>query len=331
MIPHPAHQPPGPARLFRSGGPGTAALAEHVLATGHGTWWTDRAERPRAIAVTCGDHALLAGDPTALTPADLAPLAGRRVEAPERFLPVLAAAFDRLHPRHRMLYIHRAAGVPPRLPRGVTVRRLRPEDGPVLAAAAPATARLHASWGGPAALAASGYGWAAFRKDRVLAMACTRFTGTRYEDVACTTTPDGRRQHLSLACVQGLVADVTARGRTATWSCAGDNRAGRLLAWTAGFRLAREYVQHATGPVPVSGDPPTAPDARVDGASAGAAVGWRDSSIQPPLLRLNDRWLAAGPCAERTLEVSELAAVSAASACAPRLRARASRNLRLRS
>ncbi|UFQ19967.1 MULTISPECIES: GNAT family N-acetyltransferase [Streptomyces] len=252
MIPHPAHRPPALARLLRIGGPGTSALAEHVLATGHGAWWTDRAEDPRVIAVTCGDHALLAGDPTALTSADLAPLAGHRVEAPERFLPALAAALGRLHSQARMLYIHRAAGVPPRLARRVTVRRIRPEDGPALAAAAPATAWIHASWGGPAALAASGYGWAAFHRDRVLAMACTHFTGTRYEDVACPSNPDGRRQHLSLACVQGLIADVTARGRTATWSCAGDHRASRLLAWTAGFRLADEYVHHTTEPVPVS-------------------------------------------------------------------------------
>src|SRR5215475_6595458 len=75
----------------------------------------------------------------------------------------------------------------------------------------------------------------------------------------------------------------------------------------------------------------TAREARLDSASAGEAVRSRDSPTQPPLLRLNDRWLAAGPCAERTFDASDLAAISAASACAPRLRARASRNLRLRS
>ncbi|MFJ6353221.1 GNAT family N-acetyltransferase [Streptomyces sp. NPDC054835] len=252
MIPHPAHQPPACARVFPVGGPGTAALAEHVLATGHGTWWTDRTERPRVIAVTCGDHALLAGDPTALTPTDLAPLTGHCVEASDRFLPVLGAAFDRLHPWDRMLYMHHAAGAPPRVPRAVTVRRLTSEDGPALAALDPSMSWIHATWGGPAGLAASGQGWAAFRKGRVLALACTRFTGSRYEDVACATDPSERRQHLALACVQGLTADITARGRTATWSCSRDNRASRLLAWTAGFRLVREYVHHTTGPIAVS-------------------------------------------------------------------------------
>lgn len=252
MIPHPAHQPPACARVFPVGGPGTAAVAEHVLATGHGTWWTDRAEHPRAIAVTCGDHALLAGDPTALTPADLTPLAGRCVDASDRFLPVLGAAFDRLHPWDRMLYVHQAAGTPPRVPRAVTVRRLRPEDGQALAAMDPSMNWIHTTWGGPGGLAASGQGWAAFRRGRVLALACTRFTGSRYEDLACATDPSERRQHLALVCVQGLTGDVTARGRTATWSCSRDNRASRLLAWTAGFRLVREYVHHTTGSVAVS-------------------------------------------------------------------------------
>ncbi|MEV7279322.1 GNAT family N-acetyltransferase [Streptomyces sp. NPDC093111] len=253
MIPHPAHQPPASARAFPVGAPGTATLAEHVLAGGHGTWWTDRAERPRVVAVTSGRHALLAGDPTALAPADLAPLAGHRVEASARFLPVLAAAFDLLQPWDRMLYVQRADAAPARVPRGTTVRRLRAEDGPSLACAGLALGRTFASWGGPEGLARSGHGWAAFRKDRVLAVACSRFAGSRYEDVACATDPGERRQHLALACVAGLSGDIAARGRTATWSCSRENRASRLLAWTAGFRLLREYVHHTTGPAAVSG------------------------------------------------------------------------------
>ncbi|MFD0369835.1 hypothetical protein [Streptomyces sp. NPDC127114] len=44
---------------------------------------------------------------------------------------------------------------------------------------------------------------------------------------------------------------LAARGRAATWSCSPDDRAGRLLAWTSGFRLVREYVHHTTGPMAV--------------------------------------------------------------------------------
>ncbi|GAA3903713.1 hypothetical protein GCM10022244_12380 [Streptomyces gulbargensis] len=253
MIPHPAHQPPASARAFPVGAPGSATLPEHVLATGHGTWWTDRAVRPRAIAVTNGRHALLAGDPTALAPADLAPLAGHCVEASARFLPVLAAAFDLMHPWDRMLYVQRADAAVAPVPRGTTVRRLHAEDGPALASAGLTLGVDFTTWGGPEGLARSGHGWAAFRKNRVLAVAWSRFAGSRYEDVACATDPGERRQHLALACIAGLTTDIAARGRTATWSCSRENRASRLLAWTAGFRLLHEYVHHTTGPVSVSG------------------------------------------------------------------------------
>ncbi|MFG2430760.1 GNAT family N-acetyltransferase [Streptomyces sp. NPDC048590] len=249
MIPHPSHRPPASARVFLTGAPGTAALAEHVLSTGHGRWWTDRADRPRVVAVTCGGHALLAGDPSAIAPDELSPLARHRIETPGRFVPVLGAAFERLVPCERMLYVHRGPAIAPRLPRGVTVRRITPEDASALAAPAPAMALIHESWDGPGALAASGLGWIATRRGRVLAVACSRFVGSRYEDVVCVTAPDERRQHLALACVTGLTADIAARGHRAGWSCSRDNRPSRLLAWTAGFRLTREYVHHVAGPV----------------------------------------------------------------------------------
>ncbi|MGW0364650.1 GNAT family N-acetyltransferase [Streptomyces sp. NPDC002990] len=161
--------------------------------------------------------------------------------------PYLASAFDRVVPGERMLYVHRVPVALPRVPRGVTVRRLTREDAPALAALRPENAWIHTSWGGPAGLAASGYGWAAFARGTVLAVACGYFRGSAYEDIAVVTVPDRRRERLALACVAGLAADVRARGRTASWCCSRDDRPGRLLAWTAGFRLSREYVHHVTG------------------------------------------------------------------------------------
>ncbi|MFF2808195.1 GNAT family N-acetyltransferase [Streptomyces sp. NPDC058000] len=130
----------------------------------------------------------------------------------------------------------------------MTVRRLTPADAPALATLGAESAWIHASWGGPAGLAASGHGWAAFEKDRVLAMACTYFRGSAYEDVACLTVPEHRRQHLALGCVTALCQDIAARGHTPSWTCSRDNRPSRLLAWTAGFRLEHEYVHYRTGP-----------------------------------------------------------------------------------
>ncbi|MEU9716851.1 GNAT family N-acetyltransferase [Streptomyces sp. NPDC047976] len=240
---------PALSRWFPTGSPGTGALAEHVLTTGRGVWWADRPARPRVLAVTCGDHTLLRGDPGALAPDALSRFAGQYVQAPARFRPLLGSAFERVTPWERMLYVHQAQAPEslPRTPRGVTVRRLTPEDGPALACLPPENAWICASWGGPVGLSASGHGWAAFTKGRILSVACTYFLGSAYEDVAVVTVPDRRRERLALACVAHLTADVRARGHTASWCCSRDNRPSRLLAWTAGFRLTREYVHHSTG------------------------------------------------------------------------------------
>ncbi len=85
------------------------------------------------------------------------------------------------------------------------------------------------------------------------AVARTWFVGSRYEEVVCATGPGERRQHLGSACLAGLTADITARGHTATRICSRDDRASRLLAWTGGFRLVREYMDHTAGSLPVSG------------------------------------------------------------------------------
>ncbi|MER6046055.1 GNAT family N-acetyltransferase [Streptomyces sp. NPDC001793] len=232
---------------FAAGPPGTTALAEHTLTSGAGRWWADRPVDPRTIAVACASHLLLRGEPTALAPLALAPFAAHHVQAPARFLPLLASAFDRLVPWERMGYVHRVPVACPHPPRGVTVRRLTPDDAPAIAALGTESAWIHTSWGGPAGLSASGHGWAAFDRHRVLALACTYFRGSRYEDIACLTVPEHRRQRLALACVTALCRDIAARGHTPSWTCSRDNRPSRLLAWTAGFRLEHEYVHHLTG------------------------------------------------------------------------------------
>ncbi|WP_347240036.1 GNAT family N-acetyltransferase [Streptomyces lydicus] len=166
--------------------------------------------------------------------------------------------------------MHQVPVAAPCPPRGVTVRRLVPEDAAALAALAPDTAWVHASWGGPAGLAASGLGWAAFGKDEILAVACTYFHGTAYEDIACYTDPAHRRRRLALACVTALCQDVAGRGRTPSWTCSRDNRPSRLLAWTAGFRLAHEYVHYLTGQPARCGPVPDSPS---DHPAAAAAPG----------------------------------------------------------
>lgn len=95
---------------------------------------------------------------------------------------------------------------------------------------------------------AAGLCWGAFHRGRALSLACTYILGSRYEDVAALADPGHRRQHLALDWVTALCHDIASRGRTASWTCSRDNRPSRLLAWSAGFRLTREYVHYATGP-----------------------------------------------------------------------------------
>ncbi|MFE7313443.1 GNAT family N-acetyltransferase [Streptomyces sp. NPDC057555] len=241
------HQLPGLAARFADGPPGATALSHHALISGAGRWWVDRVHAPRAVAVSCADHVLFRGDPTALAPLSLAGFAAHYVQAPARFLPLLGSSFDLLVPWERMVYLHRVPVAVPRTPRGVKVRRLVPQDAEALSALDANNSWIHASWGGPAGLAASGHGWGAFHAGRVLAVACTYFRGTTYEDIACVTLPEHRRQRLALACVTALCRDIAARGHTPSWTCSRDNRASRLLAWTAGFRLTDEYVHYVTG------------------------------------------------------------------------------------
>ncbi|WP_308072246.1 GNAT family N-acetyltransferase [Streptomyces bambusae] len=146
-----------------------------------------------------------------------------------------------------MVYVHHAPALPARPPRGTTVRRLTAEDADALADLGPQAAWIHGTWGGPHALAASGAAWGAFHRGRLRAVACTYVLGSRHEDLAVFADPGHRRQHLALACVNALCADIAARGRTPSWTCSRDNKPSRLLAWRAGFRLRHEYVHYCTG------------------------------------------------------------------------------------
>ncbi|MEU4147437.1 GNAT family N-acetyltransferase [Streptomyces parvulus] len=247
MIELAPHHLPALADWFPTGGPGSEVVAQHVLTTGVGSWWADRKDRPRLLAASCADHVVLRGSAEALAPEDLAPLAGTRVDAPDGFLPSLSAAFDQLTPWKRMVWTLQATPQPFTAPRGTTVRRLEPADTDAVHDLGPDAAWLAASWGGPLGLAVSGHAWAAFdRRQRITAVSCTYFRGTSHEEVAAYTTST-RGHRLALACVIALCADIRARGHTPSWNCSVHNRASRLLAWFAGFRLVRGYVHYAVG------------------------------------------------------------------------------------
>ncbi|MEV7416538.1 GNAT family N-acetyltransferase [Streptomyces sp. NPDC089919] len=247
MINLPTRRLPALVRWFPAGPPGSAALTEHVLSTDKGRWWADRAVRPRAIAVECGDHVLLRGEPDALVPADLARFAGCTIEAPEPFRPLIAASFEPVRPWQRIVYVKRSATPPARPPHEVTVRRLTGRDGRALHRLPPAMHWILRTWGGPHPFARSGYAWAAFHQGRIVALACTYFLGSEYEDIACASVPDPRLRPAVLACVHALCFDIAARRRTPSWTVGAGDRSSRLLAWHAGFRPEHEFTRFAVG------------------------------------------------------------------------------------
>ncbi|MFF5126540.1 GNAT family N-acetyltransferase [Streptomyces syringium] len=228
-------------------GPGPGALPGHVRATGTGRWWADRPLEPRARAVSCAGYAVLGGDPRAVAPEALAPLAHSYFAAPDRFLPVLGAAFERVVPWERMIWVQDAPEHDRLLSPVVTVRRLTGRDASAVRQLGPDLTWIAESWGGPCRLAASEHCWGAFRDGRLLSLACTYFLGDRYEDIAVATVPGERGKGLAATCVRGLCADIAARGRTPSWTCSRHNEPSRRLAAKAGFRLVREYVHYAVG------------------------------------------------------------------------------------
>ncbi|MGW1199985.1 GNAT family N-acetyltransferase [Streptomyces sp. NPDC002536] len=233
---------------FPSGRPGLGSLTEHIRSTGTGRWWADDPRAPRAGAVGCAGHVLLGGDPRAVRPEDLAPLARSWFAAPDRFLPLLGAAFDRIVPWERMVWVRDGdAGRTPVPSPGTRIRRLTGADADAVHSLGPDLAWITESWGGPYALAASGHCHGAFRDGRLLSLACTYFLGSRYEDIAVATAPEARGRGLARACVHALCADIASRGRTASWTCSRDNHPSRTLAAATGFRLVREYVHYAAG------------------------------------------------------------------------------------
>ncbi|MCC3777191.1 GNAT family N-acetyltransferase [Streptomyces sp. UNOB3_S3] len=240
------------ASWFPSGHPGLGALAEHVRATGHGRWWADRAVRPRAAAVSCAGQVILGGDPRVMAPRDLHPFAHGYIATPDRFLPLLGAAFDRVVPWERTVWV-RDAPAPVRPPRrpvpGALLRRLSraPSDAPAVRALGDGHAWIAATWGGAPGLVASGHAWGVFRDGRLLSVACTYFLGGRHEDVAVLTVPEARGRGLASVCVRALCADIAARGRVPSWTCSRDNHPSRALAAATGFRPVREYVHYAAG------------------------------------------------------------------------------------
>jgi GNAT superfamily N-acetyltransferase len=227
-------------------------VAQHVIATGHGSCLADRWPGPRALVVQSGGNYTLAGDPDALDPAGLHGRVAGFVEAPARFEPLLAAAVGQLREWPRLILALDGPGRPPPEPRGGhRLRRLGPGDAGSLAGLGEETAWIASSWGGAEGLAAGGTAWGAFAAGRLVAVACPFFVGTAHEDLGVATEPGFRRLGLSTALAAAVCRDVRDRGRVPSWSTSPDNTASLRVAARLGFTLRRrDRLLVADVPVP---------------------------------------------------------------------------------
>lgn len=230
----------------------------HVLQTGHGRFLADRWPDPEVLLAESGGNYALVGDPAPLDPADLVGCVAGFVDAPERFVPRLQAAFPDLVVWERVILA--LPGRPP----GASghhqlVRRLDAADADHLRGFTPESAWISKTWGGPAGLAASGHAWGAFVEGRLASVACSFFVGARYEDIGVVTEPEFRGLGLSAACAGALCVDIQARGRTPSWTTSPDNLASLRVAEKLGFALQRHDRLYVVGiPVPA---PARRPDA----------------------------------------------------------------------
>jgi RimJ/RimL family protein N-acetyltransferase len=231
-------------------------IGPHLIQSGNGACFVDRWPAPRAVLVDTAGNSSLRGDPAALEPGDLASRLAAFFEAPDPFVPLLKQAFPDLIRWERVIL---ELPGPPRLPatRPALIRRLTATDGYHLWGLSPESAWICKTWGGPAGLAGSGYGWGAFVAGRLVSVACTFFVGEHYEDVGVVTEPGFRGQGLSLACAGSLCLDIQARGRRASWGTSPDNTASYRVAEKLGFQLRRHdflYVAGHSLPAPAKPD-----------------------------------------------------------------------------
>jgi GNAT superfamily N-acetyltransferase len=222
-------------------------IGPHIAASGVGSCRVDRWPQPRTVVAELpGGNLALRGVPRVL------PGLTGLVEAPAEWWPVLRQMDPGAGVWPRLVAVLPDRVVPPRP--DVPVRRLLPTDAGALALLDPSVDWIGETWGGPTGLAGSGRAWAAFDGPVPIAVACSFYVGSRYEDIGVVTAPAHRGRGLSTACAAALVADIRGRGRVPTWTTSPDNGASRAVAARLGFQFVRDDVLYAVHtPVPGPG------------------------------------------------------------------------------
>jgi len=237
-------QPSGPCWL----------VGMHLLKTGNGACFANCWPNPAAVLASTADNYALMGQPDSLQPARLKEKITGFIGAPAPFVPLLKETFSDLKVWERLLFELKTS---PNftLPKDVTVRRLVTTDAYHLWGLTPESFWISKTWGGPAGLASSGYGWGAFAGSRLVSVACTFFLGARYEEVGVITEAGFRSRGLSAACAGALCQEIQSRGRTPSWSTSPDNVASVRVAEKLGFSPVQQDRLYVTG-IPLPGMSP---------------------------------------------------------------------------
>lgn len=219
----------------------------HALNSGQGRFLVDRWPAPRVVLVSINKLHSVLGDPAALQGKTL-PFEAGLMFCSERFLPWLRAASAEVKLLDRVV-LRLSNALPTDQPAGVVLRRLTSGDASSLSALSPDLQFISNTWGGPAGLAASGYGWGAFVDDRLVSVAATFLLGNETEDLGVVTELAFRGRGLAVACAAQLFRDIQQRGRQATWTTSTDNHASIRVAEKLGFKIWTHeslYVVHAS-------------------------------------------------------------------------------------
>lgn len=211
-----------------------ALIARHALNAGVGSFYVDRWPAPRVLLVSINALHSLLGEPDALAGRSL-PMATGLMYCAERFLPSLREQFATVNRMDRVVLIESdvVAAVEPT---DATVRPLTAGDSGALAKMSRELQFISNTWGGPAGLAGSGYGWGAFIDGRLVSVAATFLLGNETEDLGVVTEPEYRGRGLAGVCTAFLHQDVRQRCRQATWTTTPDNLASIRVAEKLGFR-----------------------------------------------------------------------------------------------
>ena len=115
------------------------------------------------------------------------------------------------------------------------VRRLTPEDAPLLEAATPTLGTPGWNWGGATTMLREGPAAGAVVGNRLVSVAYTAAVSDRHADIGVATLPQERGKGLATAAAALVGAASRASGRTPVWSTGEDNRASLKIARNLGF------------------------------------------------------------------------------------------------